>query len=191
MNNREQGLTKANQKRKLADLNEDWVELQALKRQSLIQQHAGHADLVADTGGDAAVEETSDDESESGAPPTPADDPEPPAPEVVEEPVLAAAAAEVAGEEGEEPLVWPDMIEGCPVKFENHWDRMDMGLRIQCFKHPGCKKYRSINYDPFAMGPRAAVFYLGAWASMDLPAGEHQRAKPTKANVQAYRDGLA
>jgi hypothetical protein len=133
--------------------------------------------------------------------------PSPPPPEqAVPEPIAGPEdAAEMidAGVAVAEPIadehVWPAELHGARLTVEA--ENLDPGhhyfarLKVQCNNplHLNCRKSRSTQLQTEVFGPRAALYYLGAWlAASDKPESEHRGMRPTVAQIRAYlasRDG--
>ena len=108
-------------------------------------------------------------------------------------PVAIAADGDLAGDDLEViavPVVFPGSILGAPIQrvpgrksmSHTYHDR----LRVDCQHdgHAGCGRSRSINLETAALGPLAAVYYLGAWLERQngSQAG-HRGYKPTVAEM--------
>jgi hypothetical protein len=93
-------------------------------------------------------------------------------------------------------LEWPPAnIMGCVVKVESHYlpcgQIRDSGIRIQCpnVDHCGHSKYRSLTMDTQRFGPRAAEYFLGAWALSAFACSlDAHRKPPSREAIQLYRD---
>ena len=88
--------------------------------------------------------------------------------------------------------VIPEFINGCKVGVEVHPSTGASGLRIKCFRHIRCRKFCSLDADPFGLGPAHAELFLGAWSILPLEDNSregHKAGRPTKAQIIAYRDG--
>lgn len=109
--------------------------------------------------------------------------------------VVGDALAEDAPGEGVAADAVPDQILGQAVvvvqgRHDARWSYSDR-LTIRCRNpdHGRCTKSRSLALDRDVFGPRAAEGYLGAWLlRSDLPAAEHSKHKPSRADIRAYLD---
>ena len=85
-------------------------------------------------------------------------------------------------------LVWPDQILGRPLTVEGHRHVEDIGLRVACGKHAGCRCFRTIRLDTERYGPMAPIYFLGAWLQGSERQGpERDRTwKPKDSHIRAY-----
>lgn len=129
-------------------------------------------------------------------PGAPAPEPPPPAPEgpplapLEDQPPPAALEID-AGQAPPAPEgpagPWPEFIYGRKVTVERK--RNQFGLRVSCWKHNNCKKYRSTRLQTNRYGPRAAEFFLTAWqAHAEEHVENHGAWDPSPAQIQAVAD---
>ena len=66
-------------------------------------------------------------------------------------------------------------------------------IRVWCdnLDHLGCNKSRNLKLDTAIFSPMAVFSYLSAWLSQnsDMALDAHAKCKPTRANIELYRDG--
>lgn len=96
-------------------------------------------------------------------------------------------AGEVDGDDADQPDL-PSLIGGCPVWREAHHRRSDEGLRVQCPRHQGCKRFRSLKMDVHLFGPSAAVHYLEVWLAKagELSRERHKHYKPSRVEIREH-----
>ena len=184
------GVTKENVQKRLAALGE-LNELDALSRPVKLARRTSDESEVA---GDDGARELASAIVHGAAPaaaaagPDPAPEPDSSSSSSSEE----SASSCIAGEAGEvyEP---PPTIGGATVGVEVHADTGQRGLRMKCSRHRNCRKFCSLHVDPFGFGSRHAEYFLGAWFQLVVVPDSkeaHQPPRPTRAQVQAYKDSL-
>lgn len=121
--------------------------------------------------------------------------PVPVADEVVGDEAGASEAGPEASERGHEGI--PHEIMGQRVsrikgRHDVEWSYYDR-ISVRCCNahHHNCTKSRSLQLGSAEFGPRAAEYFLGAWLlASGLPADQHRRFAPTKAEMRAYAESL-
>ena len=183
------GLTKENVEKRLAALGE-LDELDALSRPVKLARRTSDESEVAGDDGDRTAASA----IVHGAPPAAAAAGPDPAPEPDSSSSSSSeeSASGIAGEAGEvyEP---PPTIGGAKVAVELHADTGQRGLRLTCSRHRNCRKFCSLHVDPFGFGSRHAEYFLGAWLQLVVVPDNkaaHQPPRPTRAQMQAYKDSL-
>ena len=101
-----------------------------------------------------------------------------------------SSSEDATGTKRPKPPPHPATIMGQAVapkwqKKQNKW-----GVVVQCLRHPGCEKYRTLGLEEEIFGPRAVEFYLGAWllGAAYRPMEEHRPWKPKRKDVRDYMD---
>ena len=86
----------------------------------------------------------------------------------------------------------PAFIEGVATKLKKRTRDEQAGILVECPVHEGCSCYRSLRLDTAFFGPRAAVFFCGAWlrGASVRDVASHHRWRPSRDEVRAYKESL-
>ena len=91
-----------------------------------------------------------------------------------------------------EDVAWPENIAGSRLVAEDKVGRhgaLHRGFRVACSFHGWpCRKFRSIAKHTDRYGPRACLYFLGAWleGAASHPAGSHTGWEPSAAQIRAF-----
>ena len=98
----------------------------------------------------------------------------------------SGGAGSIDGDDG--GFVMPGEICGMRVKQERHEGGRDAGLRVKCPIHPGCSRFRSLRKNVDWFGPKAPLYFLGAWikAANHLPVEQHRGHSPPMQTIREF-----